>query len=291
MKTTFSIEAYASMAIAYFSGLQVNGQVVYHDIDPDVILHEDNDEFQVDLDDDAIGEITFSKQSGTGVTYSSGNISFFGLFVDFPGAGNGIVGSLSASSFGTNYFPYVLGTGEMIGASDFFYHSTNILVFATDDIDGVADPLFDGNWHNFDGTPIVEKFVGFQWDYGFYKRYGWIRCSVIDSGKTLVIHDYALEMQLNYPITTGDTIGYVGINDQAYQGSFQVSFAGNNLLVSYPFSTQAELSVFDISGRLVHTDKLLSEETHIETTEWQSGVYLFVVRDGEKTSTTKCLIN
>ncbi|MBK9454600.1 MAG: LysM peptidoglycan-binding domain-containing protein [Bacteroidetes bacterium] len=45
------------------------------------------------------------------------------------------------------------------------------------------------------------------------QRYGWIRCSVIDSGRTLIIHDYAYELQPNYPIIAGDTVSYVDIID------------------------------------------------------------------------------
>lgn len=291
MKQKFSLSEYTAAAIALLCFNSSKGQVTYWDIDPDTILEEDDDYFEIDLDDDGVIEFSFHKASGTATLYSSEIVKFIDLIAEAKGEiGNGIAGSASIGSGYSNYFPYVIEAGELINNSLPFYHFGQTLVLMHDDIDSIVDPTHQGNWYHFDGTPVTEKFVGFRWKQASDVRYGWVRCSVIDSGRTLVLHDYAVEMEVNKPILAGDTIGYVGINNNLHHNHLQLTFADNDLAIYYPFKSHAELSIIDISGKIVHTSKIFAELTHINTTAWHRGVYLVVVNNGETIEQAKCLV-
>lgn len=292
MKTRFTLPAYTATAIAFMSGIQMNGQVVYFDVDPDVVLDTDGETFAIDLDDDGMDDLVFNKESGTASTFYSGYIAFSAINAGaFDDMGNGFLGNIESTVWFAQYFPYVLEAGDVIDEHDNFNNFDNTLMFKGDDVDGVVDPVYSGYWHNADASPIAEKYIGFQWDAAYFKRYGWIRCSVIDSGKTFIIHDYAIEMSVGHPIAAGDTNTYVGIHNTDVQNSLLVYTNSYSLTVDYHATSPAILSIYDIAGRIIYSAELTSTKTQIDTENWMQGVYLVVVRDEKKTEQVKCLVH
>ncbi|MFZ1824972.1 MAG: hypothetical protein WAU21_05185, partial [Chitinophagales bacterium] len=64
MKSNFNIKQYSALSISFLAiGNIVQGQVIYTDIEPDVILSIHNDFYAIDLDANGIYDATFLKES------------------------------------------------------------------------------------------------------------------------------------------------------------------------------------------------------------------------------------
>ena len=125
MKGKFSLLQYSTAAAALINAAAYS-QVVYTDIDPDVVLDEPDEIFGVDLDLDGLNDFNFFNESFTTTVFYMDLANVKALFVGaFDTMQNGIVGStgfLSGSGGFTYYRPYALEQNELIGNSDNFYN-------------------------------------------------------------------------------------------------------------------------------------------------------------------------
>lgn len=137
----------------------------------------------------------------------------------------------------------------------------------------------DADWFNSIVDETIDHFWGVRFiDGENLTHYGWIRCDVIDSGKTLVIKDYAYNDTPNDGIYAGTLItstkNITSSNWSIYSNNNQlfVNFENANFLGT-------SLNVFDINGALVMTRELLGGHNVINLQEFESGVYLVEVKN------------
>jgi hypothetical protein len=153
-------------------------------------------------------------------------------------------------------------------------------------------PFHQGNWYPWLGYDITNHFLGFRFeDESSNKRYGWIRCSVIDSGQTLIIHDYAYESKPDTPILTGDTIGdttTVNIQEGELLGLSVYSF-GNSVFIN-TLLNNVQYRILNLQGEVITDGFITSGSSKFELSSVATGIYLMECRQGQERKTYKIFI-
>ena len=295
MANKFSLLQYSTAAVSLLGVTSASSQVVYTDIDPDVVLDEPDEMFGIDLDDDGLNDFNFFNESFTTTVFYGDLANVKALFVGaFDTMLNGIAGSTGFLSGGggyTYYRPYIIQDGEIIGGAFNFYNNNyQTLAMEIDEFSSPFPPTHNGNWYYFYGGEVIEKFLGISFtDEDNIKRYGWIRCSVIDSGRTLIIHDYAYELQPDYPIIAGDTVSYVDIKGQPSLVATVYSF-NKAVYINLQIQTPTQLTIVDLNGQTILAKTLYHQVEIVEMNYFAKGIYLVTLKEGEKLLTAKVAI-
>jgi len=296
MSKKFSLLQYSTAAVALLGVTTASSQVIYTDIDPDVVLDEPNEMFGIDLDADGLNDFNFFNESFTTTVFYGDLANVKALFVGaFDTMQNGIIGQtvyLSGAGGYTYFQPSVLEQGFVINDINVFFND-NYQTLAKTSYESGYFPSTDhsGNWNPYFWGEQIEKFLGFRFTDGDdIQRYGWIRCSVIDSGRTLIIHDYAYELQPDQPIIAGDTISYVDIPIQNEINIKIYSFC-KSLFIELPNSNTAQLMIADISGMEVVVGNLFNQFKIIDMSQFPSGIYLVTIIQDGKQLNTKVIID
>ena len=280
LKKTLSLKQYSTAAVALIGSTATYSQVAYTDIDPDIVLDKPDEIFGIDLDDDGLNDFNFFNESFTTTVFYSDLANVKAIFVGaFDSMQNGIVGSTGYLSGGGGYsyfFPYVLDEDEVIGSFDNFYNDNyQTLAMEIDKFTSPFEPSHQGNWYYFYGAEVVNKFIGLR----FVKadeslHYGWIRCSVIDSGRTLIIHDYAYETTPNKQIIAGDTLSYVDINNSTTIDGVEIY--SNNQIITIKSEKKyfSGSNIVDMSGKVIITNNVESKFLEFDITQLPKGMYL-----------------
>jgi len=296
MTNKFSLLHYSTAAVALHGATAASSQVVYTDINPDVVLDEPNEQFGIDLDSDGLNDFNFFNESFTTTVFYGDLANVKALFVGaFDTMQNGIAGHtvfLSGAGGYTYYWPYVLQSGHVIDNNYHFYKDNyQTIVAVIDEFSSPFPPTHDGNWYYFYGVPVVNKYLGFRFtDEENIQRYGWMRCSVIDSGRTLIIHDYAFELQPDYPIIAGDTISYVNVAEQNSLDATVYSF-GNKVLINLFTNIYGHLTISDIAGKIILEKKLNTQFETVDMSGFPAGMYIVHLIQNNRQLTKKIMIN
>lgn len=261
-KKSLSLKEYSALSVSFIISTSfAQGQVIYTDLEPDVILNIDNDLLGIDFDGNGNYDAAFLKESFS--LYST----FYHIynFYERIWAGPaytplnklaGIKETYSASYGGEYYvyFPYALEEGAVITPPSLDFQNWGFQVMAW------ADSIYIGGFINFHGglwfPEKIEHYVGVRFiDADSLYHHGWIRCSVIDSGHTLIIHDYAYELQPNHPIAAGSLETYVDIEKN--NPLYSIYSFGNTIYYHLPpEDIGSEISVFDLAGRIIYSGSI-----------------------------------
>lgn len=296
MTNQFSLLQYSAAAVALLGVTAASSQVIYTDIDPDVVLDEPDEMFGIDLDDDGLNDFNFFNESFTTTVFYGDLANVKALFVGaFDTMLNGIVGSTGFLSGGggyTYYWPYAMQNGVVIDENlNFFnsnYQSLVALKYKTD----VPFVLPQGNWTSFySGYEHLNEYVAVRFaNEEGVMRYGWIRCSVIDSGRTLIIHDYAFELQPDKPIIAGDTLSYVDIQEQFYLYATVYNF-NKSVYIYLQNYTPTQVTIVNIAGQTVLAKTINNQFEVLDTSDFPRGVYLVTLKANDLSLTKKIVIN
>lgn len=296
MKHRFSLLQYSTAAVALLSATALQSQVVYTDIDPDVVLDEPDEMFGIDLDDDGLNDFNFFNESFTTTVFYMDLANVKALFVGaFDTMQNGIVGSTGFLSGGggyTYYRPYALQDNQVIDDNFNFYNDNyQTMAMEIDEFTSPFPPTHNGNWYYFYGVEVLNKFLGFRFtDEESTQRYGWIRCSVIDTGRTLIIHDYAYELQPDHPIITGDTMSYVNIHDLENTLEANVYSFEKNIYVQLLNFKNTSVTIHNITGKEIYRIELTNNFTIINMLNFSAGMYLVTLIQNEKSFLKKIML-
>lgn len=295
-KSKFNLVQYAYMAVCVLSGKWLSAQVVYTNLDPDVVLDEPDEMFGIDLDDDGLNDFNFFNESFTTTVFYGDLANVKALFVGaFDTMLNGIAGSTGFLSGGGGYnyyWPYAMQNGVVIDENlNFFNSNYQSLVALKYKID-VPFVLPQGNWTSFySGYEHLNEYVAIRFaSEEAIMRYGWIRCSVVDSGRTLIIHDYAYELQPDQPIIAGDTVSYVEIQEQPLLVATVYGF-NNNVFINLQNQTPTQVTIVNSAGQTVLAKTIYNQFEVLDTSELPRGMYLVTLKANDLSLTRKIVIN
>jgi len=260
------------------AGTVANGQVVYVDINPDMVLDVAGEEYFLDIDAD--GELdfrfvntSFLIPSAPTITYSS-NMSF--LRQDLaagPAISQNAIAGLSdyidaASGGFTRYYPYRMNKNNIIDSSLSWQNPESQVLVVKEIVNSNSDPVnYGGYWIG----DAVDKYLGIRFkDEDNEKHYGWVRCDVLNDGRTLVIKDYAIELEANQAIRAGSQ---VAINDNVMQAN--VFFDQNMIHIIFTARPEEyiQFRLFDLSGKQIYQTSIIDQDIKINA-ELMPGIYV-----------------
>ena len=304
-KIQFTLKEYSILSVTFLLlNNNSTAQIIYTDIDPDMILDTYEEEGFVDMDNNGLIDFSFQRGNTQYVTTTySGELGetftrtvIWASFPDSPE--NEIAGSYNtfSSSF-TRYYPYAINLGDKItidgpdGLSfqDWpFQRMAYKLKFNSGILIGSG-----GNWF----PEKIDRYLGVHFvDSDDNYHYGWIRCSVIDSGDVLIIKDYAYEMEVDKPIYAGDTINFNGIEEIYLPGITIYSFESDIYIIAddkYINSKEvktASVKILDLSGDLIYETTLNEKNTKITFDELPPSLYLVEVTLGNDKMVKKVIL-
>ena len=266
--TNFSLPAYAAFASCFLDlHKETAAQVVYVDIDPDSILDERLEFAALDIDGNGTIDFAFLNSS---FTYYNESWFSYRLRQDILAgpyiSANAIAGN--SVHFSTGYggytwtFPYALSVNYLLG-NLLQWHNTGeqILAIRTFYQSGaIYNYCGQCYWYNSVITETFDHYLGVRFlDDLDQNHYGWIRCDVKDEGRTLIIKDYAYELQTDYPIIVGSKEHYVDINNLQNTLDANVYSFNNNIYINTNNWQNTKVDVYDLSGKKL-ISKLLSEQ-------------------------------
>ncbi|MCS6917018.1 MAG: T9SS type A sorting domain-containing protein [Chitinophagales bacterium] len=280
---------YSALAVPLSGAfLHADAQVVYKDIDPDVVLGVGQN-YALDLNNDGNIDFKFKVASyGTGwyvagllpyPPYTDNLNAFAGYTMTFGG---------DPSIYP---FPSMFNAGDVIDAARPWLAFEDMLWT----YNGQPEYFYAGMVSNFYGyvygqwANAVDKYLAIRFSPdGTNVHYAWIRCDVNGDGTQLTIKDLAFEATPGQPIVAGAVTGVSQIGEQPfgivnYDALVQV-FSRN------PAQTDATVSVVNAVGQTVLQQPLTSAVTRIDLRSFSKGMYVVRVQDAQSSLSQKVMV-
>lgn len=276
----------------------VDGAVVYTDLEPDLILPGPYDLYLLDMDNSGGFELRFYNFSLA--YYSYANFSYRtrqAIMIDSMEEGVYVAALADWTYYsGIVKYPLALVSGELIDDSVPWYKKLypwdNFLMAArTYENSGIdLDTCTNCVWYNESVSETVDHYLAIKFNIALEVHYGWIRCDVLDEGRTLIIKDYAYETEPDNPIVAGDTAHYIGIKNLENTIEATVySFSKDIFILTETFHN-TELIIYDLNGKQIINEFLQSKRESISMINYPAGIYLVTLLNQGKRHDKKVLI-
>lgn len=272
--------SYSGLAAAIFlMPKEAAAQIVYSD-PADIVLNGYGAAADIDLNNDGLDDMRFKIEHGV---YPGPLI----LIKPQPGA------YLSVEA--VNYPCFTGG----------FSSSTAVLAFPT------GKKVKDGNkWTNLQWQYVFllrddgyyatncqqwkgasNMFMGFRINHDFqFYNYGWMRMSVHQNGTQMVIKDWAINMEKNKPILTGQTMR-MGDEEGELQPALNVYSYGKEIYVNgNTGNLPLEITVYNAYGEKLTALNTNDVSATIAVSNWSSGSYLVQVKTAGNSFSRKVII-
>jgi len=284
---------YSALAAPFLSGIgAAHAQVIYHDIDPDVVLGI-GDSYSLDLNND--GNVDFMFKVSTYGTSGSLAWDFAGL-IPYPASHsnpNGFAGYVNTfggdpSLYG---FPSMFNQSQVIDANlpwkampDLIWiESSAERYFYAGMVSNYYGEIF-GQWSGAVDNYLALRFTK---DGSAALNYAWVRCDVDSDGTTLTIKDFAFEDTPDTPITAGE---FTGISNAAASNYNIYGYEGiAHIIVRNGSYQNVKISVTNLAGQIVLDDVLKDDNTTIDLNPYGKGVYVITLTEGDDVFSKKIL--
>ncbi|MBK7441892.1 MAG: T9SS type A sorting domain-containing protein [Bacteroidetes bacterium] len=292
------LKAYSLFSTAFlFNGATGFNQVVYVDIDPDIILDTPGEQFTLDIDGNGADDISFFNSSFD-FYMATPWWSYWtrqDLVVYLPDEKLELAGLKHYVYYWSQnfYYPYALSNSEIIG-DDLQFNAASFQAIAERTYYQDHTNLFFCNhcyWYNYFTAESVNKYLGFKLknDGGDF-HYGWMRCDVLDEGRTMIIKDYAYELTPDNPILAGDTAHYVGLSTQA--GKIEpVVYCENKKVYISNLNKNCDVSIYNLNGGIILNKEVKTGSVEFDLQNVATGAYLVVFKNENDIRSKKIIIN
>ncbi|MEZ5013596.1 MAG: T9SS type A sorting domain-containing protein [Chitinophagales bacterium] len=293
---TIRLAEYAAFAASVLViANKAEAEVIYTDIDPDIVLDSNGEGALVDMDNDGINDFGFLKSSAlyTYYTYFSSfpEIRFRNYIWAGPSAeGNKIAGGFLYHSWSGSFWyqPDYLSQSVLINPElDFYGFGTQVMAgvislqFSTGNWLQIADY---GGWFNFSDHYLGVYFADSDHNY----HYGWIRCSVSDSADVLTIKDYAYNAEPETGLLAGTLISGIPASGNTLEAEVY-SFA-QNVYINIENVHNVTVSILNMQGESVLIKNINSSNEVIDMSYFSPGVYVISVQQDNKVYVKKVVI-
>ena len=283
------LKSYIAATGSVVAATQLNGQIVYHDLSPDVIL-TDGDFFMLDLNNDNINDIEFSQltlKPGYPFYYSSNSVSYVTGFTAYLGVLQSPNSDNHWATSSAGYGVFNFNNGTQVGPLASFNGYSNMGVLG-----GVFKSFSTSNsiitssssfiFPNFLG---VEGFVGVKFkDNTNNYHYGWIRCEVSADGKTVTIKDYAYQAIVEYPIAAGATSGFVTSVEENMEKPVMINKI--NEVIQTKYSGKYTVEITTIEGKNI-INQQAQNSFDFDCSSLTNGIYIIKTTTNEGIVFTK----
>lgn len=288
----FTLKEYSLLSIAFLFSKKGINEVVYVDLDPDVMLQSDGETVLLDIDNNGWLDFAFLKTSDTYIVYTTIFPATYTIIHDEIFAGpylyqNKIAGPYLSVSGDFYYFPYVIEVGDSIDNNlSFFNYGYQEMAWKTEFPGGGV--FGNGYW-----WPVInDRYVGIYFiDSELNYHYGWIRCCV-DSAETITIKDYAYEVKPDVGIVAGDTIGDTTTTILEINNFDATIYSFDKTLFIHlsNINSNTEAQIYDLAGNKLIQKDITEQLTEFNMSEFPTGIYLVTLKDRENIYTKKLSI-
>ena len=264
-KLSNRLAQYGALTVAMAGIADANGQIGYHDVDPDVggvgVIYQ----IQMNIQNgDPTVHFTLKHISSSSYRYFTienmpGN-SFLGL-------------NSSAGGSGSFDYPYALNSGAVINSSaPNSWINVGGSVTMSFDSCNPSYALPNDQWCGLTG----DKFLGLRFKIGANTHYGWARINNDGNNGNWLIKDHGFNPTPDAPINANQQIT-LGINSNTFSNVKIVALNKSIALYNLPHISNYRL--FNISGQSV-LDGNIENNTHvIEANTLASGIYIIELTD------------
>lgn len=292
------LKAYSLFSTAFLlTGPSGFNQVVYVDIDPDIILDTPGEQFTLDIDGNGENDITFFNSSFDFYMatpwwsyWTRQDLVAYLPFEKFELAGLKHYVYYWSQNF---YYPYALSNSEIIG-EDMEFNDASFQAIAERTYYQNHNDLFFCNhcyWYNYFTAESVNKHLGFKLkDDGGDFHYGWIRCDVLEEGRTMIIKDYAYELTPNNPIVAGDTTHYIGVSSVTEKIE-PVVFCENKIVYVSNLHEKCDVSIYNLDGSIIINKQTQSGSVVFDLHNIATGAYLVVFKNENEIRSKKIIVD
>ena len=280
LKTYSSIVA--SLGLMSVLGNEANAQVIYTDVNPDNLLDDNGETFNIDFDGDNAYDLSFSAIRGTysyTPPYSLPNLSSYSYLL----LSNGKTMTYAWNVNRTDR----LNFGTVIGSSQTFHANSYSYLFqakttTNTSFNGMAD---NGTTPWVEGT--VDKYIGVKFLVGSNTHYGWALVSV-NSLFTVTVKAYAYNATAGASITTGQ-----GIPASVFNAETEVSKISlfENVLSLKDMTQAGDMTLVNSNGSEVLKTSVKQGDNTYTLDGLQTGMYLVKVNLGNNIITKKVVVN
>lgn len=275
MPVTNPLLRYSAAATAFLAGaIPVQGQMVFTDVDPDLILPV-GDAYDLDLNNDGTIDFVISHQESTAPSFFYVSSSFS------PDARmeHGLVQPLSLNSVAGQLpgllYAYQLPVDYLVGYDLNFHQETAQLFYKLQAVDYPAPgSLFtvssEGNF-----PAETEGFVPLNFRIDDAVRFGWVRLAV-NADMDIVVMSYAYEATVEEPAVT-----FIDTTQAIQPAAFlepTVYAAGEMLFIDLSEVTeQAIYTIHDLGGRHLLEGTVSGQGLYSRTLSLPAGVYVITL--------------
>lgn len=290
----YKLSDYSAFAITFLCIHSADAKVVYTDIEPDYVLDSDWGHAVLDIDGNGTGDFWFWNisyyTSFTGMNYIEK------LWAGAIGDSRNEIAGVSTYPATLYYKPYAIEEGLIINSEMSFqnwaYQRMAWKIIHTNHTWGGGSVYIvqsGGYWF----PEKADHYLGIHFVDGDEKyHYGWIRCSVLDSGRTLIIKDYAYERFVDSAIVAGDLVGVepnIIINPDILHTDIE-GYEDNTAYVYYfdktlyfnlqHVSNNTQYAIFNMMGSCVAVGEIIGQHDEVKVNLPPSN-YIIQIISGE----------
>lgn len=286
---------YATFSAAFLAmHKNATAQVNYVDLDPDVVRDVDGPFphlYNLDLDGDGTLDMHFR------VGLDLSNISGFGYthILVAPFWQNSL-GGVAGSVYTTQYWNVPVGmafrleSDDVISEENTFFSAGNVnsTSYYLNAFFGIV-PAFE-NQINFWEADSQPHFIGVRFGIAGQPHYGWVRCTIENNFRKLIIHDYAYNATANEPIIAGNVTSTVS-GSPVIESEPEIFLVNDYLIIQLPKPADAcEIVLTDITGKTFFLNTFSGSLIRIPLSELPGGISIVCVRNGNSLHTGKIFI-
>ncbi len=267
------LKKYSTVSGAMLLGnINLQAQISYTDLSPDLILHDMTNVYPIDFDGDLQDDFNFFAGFGsqTGL-FSTG--PYYGLaFIDYQnGAMAGAININNEFIVDSSNNNDALNFNSSINAlqqfNNFYTYLTPLAFKNTRVAQTVSfsSTSLTGVWHG-----QTDKYLGLRFQIGSNMHYGWIRMDVTANCDSIIIKDYAFNSVPNQGILAGQIV--TSVNENAVD--FSVHTYNGNLFINRNINELEQLQMLSLDGKLIFVKQLNTSFETISIADLPKGIYL-----------------
>ena len=267
-----NVKSYSALAVGLIAANAVQAQIVYTDVDPDMVVHGNFEaadwhdatawaRYQIDLDDD--GNTDYTMRILSGIQHGVGNLD--------PAGDNQYVNNPA------NPFATPIEKGVEIGAAS--QEWKGLLVYPNGYNYLGTTTTFGKTLEQGGGgfTGKTDKYVGLKFKIGSQTHYGWARLDTRNDSRQYTLKDFAYESTPDKSILAGDGQVNVGITKRNSK-DLKIKTVGKKINIDLVnlANVAGTVNIFNIAGQEVLSAKIDSNN-HEFSLNSVTGIYLVKV--------------
>ncbi len=266
------IKKYTTAAAALVTASGASAQVVYTDVDPDIV--HDGDEIAVGLDLDDNSTYDFMIHSAD-TLFDFGSRVRTTQIAPYGTVGNAIAGE---APLGYNY-ALALDAGAMIDNTLEWITTTNTMAYNVDDNNPYSE-----NWNG-----VTDKYLALKFDINGATHYGWARMDVQDVADAWTLKDYAYESNPE----TGIAAGTVGLTEgKLDQLVHFINQPDNSVLIKINGElSNGQIELISMNGQRVLENTIDGNQAIVDMNHLTPGVYMLSVMFPEGMINKKLMVH